>query len=171
MGTPRPLGASEARGSLVHRLAHRADRLRQIATRLGLRPYRVFLTWTRWSSDERGVGSQKVVKRVEILPTPKVMSMDSINLNLHGGGLLPEGSVRVSKISCYEYDEALLKGTWDREGEQKIPEPYEFFYEIVEDGRSGCEEERKRFRILAGPHRDAGGVQWELMLARASEDL
>ena len=51
-----------------------------------------------------------------------------------------------------------------------LPEPYDFFWSIQEDGRGDDPAERNRFRLAAWPHRNAGAVQWECLLERTSAD-
>lgn len=100
MSRPRPLNPFEAKRSLANRLAPTADRVRQIATRLGIRPYRCFLVWTRFSGEDRGEGDENLIARVELLPTPKVSELTSQQLLLYGAGTLPTGSLRVEKVSA-----------------------------------------------------------------------
>lgn len=49
----------------------------------------------------------------------------------------------------------------------RVEEPFEFFYEIVEDRPNST---RKRFRLLSSPFRDPGKFQWMITLERMSED-
>jgi hypothetical protein len=175
-----------------------ADRLRQMNTRKGLRPYRVFLRWTRWDA-ERGDGYETDVATVELLPTPKVASMDSVSFSLFHAGTVPAGSLRLSEVSAARYSEDNLRGlvipTFPGHGEDEgasaggdapcdppgtgagisvrdgasVREPYQFFYEVVEDGRHG-RAERKRFRILSEPMLRADTQQWTLMLEKTDPD-
>lgn len=185
----RPISPVEARGSLAHRLSRRADRVRQIATRLGVRPYRCFLTWTRSGllpDSERGEGHERVLLRAEILPTPRVQDLTAIAARQWLIGNVPEGSLRVDRISAYAYGEDVLRGLKlpdvalpnaqpipgrTRAGEEReFAGSVDFFWEIVEDGRGDDPASRKRMRVFGGPYRDAGGVQWVVLLERASKD-
>jgi hypothetical protein len=158
----RPLEGNQAMRSLANRLAPLADRMRQLNTRFGTRPYRVFLNWTFWSGEERGQGYETLKQRVELLPTPLVKSLDNLAFSAWHAGTLQVGSVKVSEVST-SYSEDLLRGL-DRQvipglnlmGPQvSIPEPWEFFYEVVEDGRAGPAPDRPRFRLANTPFRQA----------------
>lgn len=172
----RSLSPAQAKRSLANKLAPLADRLRQLNTNFGIRPYRVFLTWTRFGGEERGEGHEKMFARAEILPTPKVSSLDAVSFSIFHAGTLPVGSIRVEEVSAAAFTEDMLRGLKVPDGsyldpdEQKIPEPYDFFYEVVEDGRGDGEPARDRYRLLSKPFRRAGKVDWTLMLERVSPD-
>jgi hypothetical protein len=188
---PRPLSARQARSTLAHRLGHVADRLRQIATDKGVRPYRTFLVWVRWSGRERGEGVEHEIGRVELLPAPKVENLDNVAYRFFSGGILPAGSIRVSRISVYytadqltglavpnaqflEHNEpphrssalALPRKPSDRQ----LPEPLEFYWEVAEDGRGDAPPERTKYRLAATPYRNAAAIAWEVLLERVSVD-
>ncbi len=168
----KPLSPLEARRTLAHRLGPRVDRIRQIATKLGIRSYRVYLTWEKWTGKERGEGVMQLVRRIEILPTPKVEDLASVSFSLFAIGTFPVGTLRVSRISTAAFTYDMLTGHFVPEPhEEKIPEPYTFFYEVVEDGRGDDPAVRQRFRILGSPWRHAGGVEFRILLERVSEDL
>lgn len=184
----RALRAGEAVRTLAHRLGPRVDRLRQRLTNVGLRSSRVFLVWTRYTGEERGEGREEVVAEVEILPTPQVGDLTGVTYNPFSAGTLPVGAIRVNRVSS-QYSEALLKGQVlpaSVETGSDINEPFDFFYEVVDDdreehptpacrprtdieqqGKSG--QRRKRFRLL-GLDRREGQFDWSIYLERASED-
>jgi len=167
----RLLTPGEAKGSLAQRLIPLVDRLRfRTSVRLGLRPYNVFLVWGKWTGSERGEGASKEVRRVAIVPAPKIDDLSAITLDPRSGGVLPSGSIRVSRISgAFTRDE--LVGLWvPEQNEDSIPEPYEFYWEVVEDGRGDALPQRQKFRIMAAPQRRPGQVDWSVMLERVSED-
>jgi hypothetical protein len=56
------------------------------------------------------------------------------------------------------------------EHEDQIPEDVSFYWELVEDGRGDTEPQRAKYRAAATPFRDAGKVQWVVVLERVSED-
>lgn len=171
MPRPRPLTPIQARRALAHRLSPRVDRLRQFATKFGIRPYRLFLTWSLWSGTERGEGEERVVKRVEVLPTPKVTDLTSQSLAAFSGGVLPLGSVRVSEISAATMTLDVLTGRMYPDAhEDHVPDGVSFYYELVEDGRGDPQPLRAKYRPAAVPFRDAGRVQWVVVLERVSED-
>lgn len=170
---PKILTPTEAAGSLAARMAKRVDRARQIEVRLGLRPYNVFLVWTKWNADERGEGRETIICRTPLLPTPIVEGLDGVSSQAYSGGKLPVGSVRVRNVSA-TYSQDVLEGKVIPELGDSIPEPYDFFYEIVEDGRharAGIAPERQRFNLSATPALDAGEAEWVLSLERASRDM
>jgi hypothetical protein len=186
--TPKPLTPEQAKRTLAHRFGQRADRLRQLATRFGIRPQRCFLVWTRWSGKERGEGDETILLRVEILPTPRVTDSAALTRRPWSGGILPEGSQRVDRISVQFTQDNLsgrvmptdLSNCYPASGgpgtpvagtrfDPKSDPQTDFFYELVEDGRGDDPADRQRFRVLGRPWRDAGGVNWAVMLEEASE--
>ena len=84
---------------LAQRLAGRADKYRLMYQQFGLRPYNVFLVWTRWGGTERGEGNERETRRVLITPSPKVQDLTAIALQANSAGLLPVGSVRISQVT------------------------------------------------------------------------
>ena len=183
----RPLRPDEARRSLAHRLGPRIDRLRQISTRFGERPYRVFLVWTRSQGAESSRGDESVIARVEILPTPRVSDVTALSRRPWTVGVLPEGTLRVDRVSVlYTFDQLSglvipdaspprpgpARGEQVSEGSALTPTnnaQVAFFYEMVEDGRGDSPAGRERFRLFSKPSRDAGAVSWSLLLEPQSE--
>jgi hypothetical protein len=167
----RPLTPGQAGKTLAHKLGvGLVPRLRQLATNFGIRPYRCFLVWGKWTGEERGEGFDVELLRMEILPTPKVENLDALTFSLVNAGTLPVGSVRVSQISSYfTYDQ--LKGLMvPVQHEDQVPEPYEFYWEVVEDGRGDNPPVRAKFRPASVPFRRAGKPDWTVILERISED-
>lgn len=173
MPRPRPLTPSEATKTLANRLGTRiAPRLRQFATKFGIRSKRVFLVWSKFSGAERGEGTEAIISRVELLPTPRVVDLSSITYQPFSAGVLPVGSVRVDKVAVtYTADQLMGKAVPGQLRGAKIEEPYDFFYEIVEDGRGDPMPMRQRFRLYGVPDRNEGDVCWSLLLERVAEDL
>lgn len=184
MPKPRALRPNEARHTLAHRLGPRVDRLRQLSTRFGLRPYRVFLTWTRAQGAAVGRGDEAVVARVEILPTPRVTDMTALARRPWSVGQLPEGTVRVDRVSVLFTADNLSGLVIPSDPPRRIPtgqlvggtalvpktDPQiDFFYEVVEDGRGDDPSRRERFRLFGQPYRDAGGISWVVLLEAASD--
>jgi hypothetical protein len=181
MSRIRALTSDQAKRTLANKLAPTGDRIRQIATRLGVRPYRCFLTWTKWDAPagERGEGNEQLYARMEILPTPRVRSLDRLSFSLAHGGVIPVGSVQVDRISLTQFTEDVLLGKslphnplpfGEVLQEKHIPQPYEFFWEIVEDGRGDNPPKRNRFRPMNKPERRAGKLDYTIMLERVSLD-
>jgi hypothetical protein len=170
MPIPKPLTRQEAVHSLAHRLAHRVDRVRQFSTKYGVRPYRVFLVWTEFAGTERGEGTEHELKRIEILPTPVVESLDQVMLTAFAIGAIPVGTLRLRLVSA-QYTEDLLTGHWFPEKhEDKIPVTAEFYYEIRMDGRGDPVPQAHRYRLAAKPHLRAGEVGWRITLERVGTD-
>lgn len=193
LGLPMPpLTPQQGRRSLAQRVASIADRVNQrVNVRLGMRPYRVCLTWTRWSGAERSEGrKEEVCRRIEILPTPRVGDLTAITYRTLGIGTVPEGSLRVDQISSVAYTADVLRGLAQEQGgtfTQPLPPPVpprhgrdfpnewdnrtDFFYEVFEDGRGDDPAERARFRLMSAPFRDPNDAQWVVLLQRASRDM
>lgn len=195
------------RQSLVQRLSPRVDKIRQKFTTIGLRPYDVFLVWTRWDGEERGEGYESELRRVAILPRPKVEDLTSLSLSPFSGGVLPVGSVRLSELTAQLTADNLTGRTIPSQayfdgcgivmgpgqgtpagigltpGQQighspprytdRIPQPNEFFYEIVEDvsgTQATAPATRQKFRLFSVPFKRPGKFDWTVMLERISED-
>lgn len=169
MSSPKPLTPQEASSSLAHRMAGRADRLRQIATKFGLRPYRVFLVWTRWTGGEHGAGVERELRRVELLPSPAVRT--SVQRTLLNPGVFPTGTVSVSKVSA-TYQGAMLTGEQPPAGQpgEGLSKPWDFFYELRTDGRQGDSPVSKRYRLADDPSMLPGNMEWVFALAPISEE-
>lgn len=193
MRRPRPLTTGEARQSLAQRLAPRADRIRQrVAVQLGVRAYRVFLTWTVYGlsqDSERGDGTERLSYRVEILPAPRVTDLSAVTYRSWSVGTVPTGSIRVDRISAWAYTEDVIRGiripNTPGLGQQPLPDwyvegpggdvqfaaPVDFFYEVVEDGRGDDPAQRRRFRLMGDPFRRPDGAEWVIGLERADKDM
>jgi hypothetical protein len=200
MARLRALTPEQAKRTIANRFGGLADRMRQKNTDFGLRPYRVFLRWTKWNGSgelpERGEGDEIDVLTVEILPTPKLKNLDSLSFSFWHAGQIPVGSVRLEEISIARFTADILLGkAWPSfepgcgpcypeprlvpivapmpgmdPREPHIPDPYEFFYEVVEDGRGDNPPKRAKFRPLNVPERRPGNVDWTIMLERVSQD-
>lgn len=175
MPRPRPLRPDELARTLIGRFEKKpggqpgiADKLRQIATKLGARPYRVMLCWYRSTGDEVGEGDLVLVRELEILPTPTVVDVVNVSRLPFPPGQLPEGTLKVDEVSAGMAEDTLLGRM--QPGGGPLPEPYQFFYEVFEDGRSGAPGLRQRYRLYGQPSRNATNVCWSLMLQRASGD-
>lgn len=96
--------------NLVERLSPRLDRIRQrTLVRFGLRPYEVFLVWTRWDGEERGEGQKETqLASVRIVPRPKVVDLTTLSLSPFAAGILPVGSVRLEAVTTSLTEDNLL---------------------------------------------------------------
>lgn len=193
-------GCSSQRTSLATRLQSLADRGRSIHARFGMRAYRVFLVWLWWEGGEKGIGRVQVARRVEIDPIPRVADLTSITFSPVSAGVLPVGSLRVDQISGrYSAEQlaglaipclpttpatrlaAMRDGTYndpppkeDALATESLPPNVEFFYEVVEDGRTarkGEEPRRERYRLLSRPFRRPEKNDWIVVLERQSGDM
>ena len=143
------------------------DELRQLASDLGARPYRVFWIKTRWSGGKRGRGVETVFSEEEVLPTPKVDQLSSIQLQLLDVGTDEQGALSISEISP-RYSENQLRGLND-DG-TAVPENETFSWEI-RFSRGGPDLKRRRRFIIQGvPSYNATGLQWTVRLIRAGTD-
>jgi hypothetical protein len=190
---PAPLDPGRVGRTITERLAGRVDRLRQLNTRFGQRSRRVFLVWTRFNGEERGEGNEQVIRRVEILPTPRVTDASQINYRPWSGGTMPEGSLRVDEISTVVFTGDCLKGLRfpnqpysvgpqpphneplvdpNTDLLQPGPDPQtDFFYEVVEDGRGDQQPERERYRLLGRPWRNEEQIYFAVVIEAASSQM
>lgn len=169
MPKPKPLRLDQAQRNLTTRLGKVADRVRQLNTRFGQRPYRVFLIWLTTDGEVRGEGIEREYKRTEILPTPLVESLDALRARYGAAGWIPDGNTRVSEVST-QMTADQLSGYLDTSVEDKIPQPISFFYEIVEDGRGDNPSVRQRFHLAGPPVRRPDKFDWLIILERESGD-
>ncbi len=158
----RSEGVAGAR-SLAAQLGPIADRIRQdVAVGMGVRPYRVFMTTTRWTGEERGDGREEVVSCVELVPRPRVREVTNFQNLPFPAGVLERGVLRIDGISTsYRED--------DFEGGRGLGRNESFFWELVLDGRSGTREQRRRCRFL-GASLHPGEAQWVAYVERTDED-
>lgn len=170
MARIRALPAGTASRKLVHRIGRIADNVRQIATNLGARPFRVFLVWEVWDGGEKGEGDVSEYRRIEILPTPMVDNIDALASPTSIAGTVPTGNIRVRDVSVQRYDHNTLSGYLFPNDAEKIPEPYDFFYEVVQDDRHEAKPRRWKFNLTAPPALIPTRATWTLLLERASED-
>lgn len=168
---PRPLSPDEARRTLLNRIGPKVDQVRQRAVQLGLRPYRVSLCWESYTGEERGEGYARELRRIEILPTPKVVSLDAVAMQQYSAGILPLGSIRLEKVSTtFTQDQLTGRKFSNVEKEDDVPPNVAFFYELQEDGRGDSPAERMKFRLASVPWRRPGRIEWNILLERVSED-
>lgn len=170
MPRPRPLQPFQAKRTLANRLTRVADNLRQFCTTFGVRPYRVFLVWTKFDGEQRGEGTERELARHELLPTPKIGELTSLQAGPYAAGTLTTGTVRLDKISA-GFTAAELTGLQvPGMGQQPdMPSDVDFWYEMREDGRGGDVPIPLRYRLSAAPYRAAGKVSWSVILEAANE--
>lgn len=158
--------ASGLSRTLAGRLVKVADRVRDLATRFGLRPYRVYIVRTRWTAGERGAGAEYVTQELELQPTPRVASLDSLAEVIQPVGIVEEGTLRVDEISG-RYQEEHLRG-YGSDGAP--PEPDEqVFWEVEWVRQDGQPGERLRFTVRGKPAYEPGRLAWSVTLTRAQQ--
>jgi hypothetical protein len=123
-------------------------------------------------------GDSQEHARVEILPTPNLRSLDNLALDPRAAGILPVGMVRLTEVTMSLTNDQLrgwavpnlANATTPGAPIDHVPQPFDFFYEVQADDRSGGPEVRRRFRPATDPFLDAENVQWTITLERVSED-
>jgi hypothetical protein len=143
------------------------DELRQLAADFGARPYRVFLVRTRWTGGKRGKGVERVSQETEILPTPKLETLASVNLQMLDVGVDEQGAVSVSEISPRFTENQLLGRNEDGSG---IPDDETFSWEIALSRGDRGDDKRRRYNIRGVPSYEATALQWKVQLIRAGSD-
>lgn len=152
--------------TLISDLTPVADCIRDIATQLGARPYRVSLVWTQWAGGERGVGAEDTVREEQILPTPKCAPLTSVKLELTEVGLLEAGTIRVTQISSRFTEDFLMGKT---ELGEEIPDDHNFYWEIT-FLRSDGPGPRRRFIPVNVVNYDPLSFDYQVDLIRAAGD-
>lgn len=169
----RPLRGDEVNRTLTAGLVRHVDLIRQIATTLGTRPYRVFLIHLRWTGARRGQGVPEVISEREILPTPQVSDLTSLPELLQPTGRVEEGGLSVSEISA-RYSEDDLRGLTpdliDPTNPRTLLPNVEFFWEVVEQRPNRPAPVRRRFTMGAAPVSSKDSLQWRVELTRQDYD-
>jgi len=143
------------------------DELRQIASDFGARPYRVFLVRTLWKGGKRGRGPEQVISETEILPTPKVETMMSVQLQMLDVGVDEQGGMTVSEISP-RYTENQLLGR--NEDGTEIADNETFSWEISMHRGDSDDQKRRRYNVKGVPSYEPTGLQWKVSLVRSGSD-
>jgi len=143
------------------------DELRQIAADFGARPYRVFLVRTLWKGGKRGRGPEQVISETEILPTPKVETMMSVQLQMLDVGVDEQGGMTVSEISP-RYTENQLLGR--NEDGTEIADNETFSWEISMHRGDSDDQKRRRYNVKGVPSYEPTGLQWKVSLVRSGSD-
>lgn len=155
--------------SFVSRIGVTVDRVRQLYTRFGLRPYRVFLVHQRWSGGRRGRGDPVEISRRELLPTPRIRDMSATNEVLRHVGLQEEGGVTVDQVSAKYTEDDLMGRTPDLDDAaltRSGGEDVDFYWEVVETRDSIPNPVRRRYVPSAVPNLAASGFQWKVVLTK-----
>ena len=153
--------------TLGQKLVNPVDRVRDLATRLGLRAYEVHRVRVRWTEGARGRGVAEVVEDLHLTPTPKLTDLSGVNIAVSAIGLNEMGSVRLTEVSG-RYSEYDLRG-WSHDG-QPPDEDEEVYYEVIVANTQGGPALMRRFTLQGVPNYNPTKVQWELSLERQQFD-
>lgn len=151
--------------SLAEELGPVVDEVRQIATDLGMRPYRVFSVTVRWSGGTSGRGRAEVVSEVELLPTPRVIALDAMKARAMAAGVVIRGDIRMREVSP-RYTEDEVRGLFC--ADKQRPE-LDVFIEVRHDERDG-KTDRRRFVVEVVPYRDLKRFEWVAVLSSQQGD-
>lgn len=150
-------------GSLGQSLISTVDKIRDIYTSFGLRPYRVWIVKTKWSLGARGHGIEEVSFTRMLDPTPLVEDLNTLAEVVTPVGLNEMGSVRVSQISG-RFTEDMLRG-FDDLGTPPGPDE-NLFYEI-EFPVTGA---ARRFEMDSAPMYYSDKFEWTVTLQKSNQD-
>lgn len=155
--------------TLTGRMTPVVDRIRDLLTPVGQRPYSVRLVWTRWSEGERGEGTEEVIREFMLLPTPKVGDLEEIESVTTSVGSEEFGEIEISEISG-RFTEDFLLGR-DENG-QDIPKDQQFYWEVefISSGPPGAVNIRRRLEPSGTPNYDPQMLGWKLKMVRAGEN-
>lgn len=171
-GAVRPMRPDEARRSLASKLVPVVDKLRQLSTEFGMRPYRVFLVHVLWSGGRLGAGTPSEISRREILPTPKVIDLSSTTELLSAFGRTEDGSLIVDEISEKYSEDDLLGATPDLV-DPAVPNTgranAEFFWEVQEQRETSPVPVVRHYIVASAPMRKPP-MGWRISLAKRDAD-
>jgi hypothetical protein len=172
-GSVRPLRPDEVRASFMSELSPTIDNIRQIATAMGLRPYRVFIVHVLWSGNKVGEGNPLEISRREILPTPRIRDMSATTEVLSAFGRVEEGGIVVDRISAKYSEDDLTGKTPDlidpaitRTGKRNG----EYFWEVQENRPGFPRTTPRRYVHAAAPTLMRGGSHWRVPLNKQMVD-
>lgn len=169
-GQPRftRLTPQQFQNTLAQKLISTADRIRDLFTLFGLRPYQVRIIRTRWTGAIRGAGQEYVTAELFIEPTPLISDLTGVMTIVSPVGLDEVGDIVLSEVSG-RFTDNNLRGI-DVDGSK--PEPNEqVYYEVVfplQPGTTGGE--RRRFFINSAPMYQADNFQWRVKLDRSHQN-
>jgi hypothetical protein len=163
----RPLTQGELQASLGDQLPAIVDPIRQIATDLGVRPYRVFLVKETWNGLRIGEGESSRV-RTEILPNPIVDDLTMTKMRATTAGRMEDGDLRIRWISLTFSEHQLLGIDGHPDG---LPDNMAFYWEVAEDGSDTPAAPRRRYTPVGVPYNDKDNAQWIVVLKRQQASM
>jgi hypothetical protein len=159
------LDGLEASQTLARQLVSAADCARDLYTQLGTRLYEVRLVRVRWAGGRRGFGTEEVTDVFPLLPTPKVLNLETLNAITTPAGLEEAGRIAITEISG-RFTEDFLRG---KNSDGTPLQPHESsFYEVQFQRDDGREAIRRRFTLAAAPSYAPTKVCWTVGLVRAA---
>ena len=173
IGVLRPLPARNVNASLAGRLVPVVDRIRQLKTRFGIRPYRVFLIHVRWTGPKVGLGVPEEISRREILPTPRVRDVSSTSEVFSSVGRVEEGGIVVDEISARFSEDDLMGKTPDLNDPARPRSGLadaEFFFEVAENRPTVTNPIPRRYIPSALPTLSRDGFAWRIVLSKQMSD-
>lgn len=172
-GAVRALRPEEMQRTLAVRLVPTVDKIRNLATKFGVRPYRVFIVHIAWTGQRIGQGQPQEISRREILPTPRVREMTSTTEVISTFGRLEEGAISIDQISASFAEDDLLGKTPDMV-DPAMPRGglhnREFFWEVQENRGVYPAPIPRRYAVSGVPTLSRGGVSWRVSLTKVSVD-
>jgi hypothetical protein len=153
--------------TLARRLIPVADMLRDLRTKFGMRPWEVHVVRVKWTGGARGVGAAYKVAEHTILPTPRVVDLNSLQEIVRQVGLDEVGVVLLDEISG-RYTERQLLG-WHEDGTPPDLDE-QVWYEVAFPLPGNTAFEVRRFFPASAPHYSSGKFEWSLRLDRAHPD-
>jgi hypothetical protein len=168
--TPRGFTAVTSemlKNSVARRLVPIADRMRDIHTRFGMRPYTLKLIKTRHAGGRRHLGTEEVTFTRIFDPTPKIVSLSTLTEVVQPVGEDEIGTVQVEQVSA-AFTEDMLRG-FDDQG--RPPGPDESVFYVIEFPTPGDGPGvMRRFQLRSAPDFRAGRFGWSFSLERAHQD-
>lgn len=168
-GRVHPVPAGQR--TLAESLGPSIDTIRQIATDLGVRPYRVFLVHWLWPV-KKGLGKPREIYRKEILPTPRVRDLNATPFAMSAFGLNEVGGLFVDKISA-RFSEADLIGRTPDVIDPARPQTNlatsECFWEVRETRQTTPPTKPRRYRPSSVPMLNRTGMHWQVALVKQDD--
>jgi hypothetical protein len=160
--------AQLAASNPLRKLVNVVDKARDLAVRIGTRPYAVRIVRTRWSGGYRGGGVEVLESAVDILPVPRVASIDALTRKPDRIGIMDAGTIQISGISgAYTEDDLALTTAGGGSEDDAVSTWWEVEFIRPDGGAS----KRRRFSVAAAPSYDASALGWTVQLTLAYEAI